>query len=315
MAASPFSAHVIRTQRAICAVLQPLTGERSTGKALVKATGAAVMIPPNAYLVPAPAGPGGGQQLDHTRLLKTVGGAPIKNVAQPVEVTSSGTLIDLVSNVGGYAQNLDAGTPVRWSPEIEGVEPLGVIAAGGMAGATQAEGQETLRQIAIFEGIAQRPPSAFFQAGIGQLPSAVLAWDRATNRRKAGLNHTTREQHFRLYVGVDRLDDHNERRDQGLAILDALAELLLDRSSADGEVFSAPPIDGGEASRTSTFPGIYVYAFDFFTTWTTKRVDLRTFSPWQLTRIRATTIKDATYGEGDEITDVDVTTEMDPPAE
>ena len=297
----PNGSPTFRIQHAILSVLQPLTGDRSAGSVTARATGADVVVEKNTYLVAAPAAPSGGKgQLDYTLLFKTTA---------ETTVTSSGTPVPVVSVLGGARQNLPAGTPLAWYPPVDGLNLLATVTNAGITGARAPDGLEAVQQIVCFESVVSGQD--FFRAGAGKLPALVVCWEGANDGEKAGIAHTIRDYRFRIFVGVDRLDSQNPRRNAGLAILDALAELLLDRSSVDGEVFSAPPCAGGAAGRLRWDPANLMYYFDLKTSWSTRRRDAREKVPWTMTRIESVTVPDDVHPDpGDELLIVDTTVSM-----
>lgn len=293
---------IVRLERAVLSVLQPITGTRSVGTALVRALGADVVLPARSYAVPSPASNTGAAELEYRLLVKTT---------EAITVTSAGTSVPITSVLGGTDANLASGTVLLWDPPIAGIEPLSVI-EDPLVGGTPNPDVDAVEQIVIFEGLGPaNTAQSMWQGGLGRYPALVVAWEDSSPVRRAGFGKTTRAHHMRVFVIVDRVDGHNQRRDQGKRILDAVDELLSDRAEVDGEVFSSPPIKGGAQGRIALGQGSYVYFYDFVATHTTTRRDSRTRGPWNKTREQLTTTP-TTDHPSDPLDVVDQTHDMDP---
>jgi hypothetical protein len=275
---------ILSEARALLAVLQPLTGARASGTATVLAEpGPSAILPANTYAVPILSG-----AMRFDLLLKTA-----ENPADDEgwTVTTAGDPVTMISVLGGNEHNLPAGTELRWWPATADIEPKSVL-AGPMTGGLDAVGLTALRQARFFEQL--RPnvdgaPADLFKSMVNQFPSAVLVWERSRPvpaGGKLGRGVSAYEQEWHLFIITSRSDSDSARREEGLALVDAVTEEMVDRSTVDGETFSA--VSGlaiDERSRYFVGAAFYVYRIRFTTTTTVSKKDPRTFGPWLFTRL------------------------------
>jgi hypothetical protein len=131
----------------------------------------------------------------------------------------------------------------------------------------------------------------------------VLTWDSGgpgdnqtispLSRPRGGRGKTIEKQEWSVFVISSRQDADPARRLEGLAILDAVADIVTDRQIVDGFAFSSPAgayIVGRE--RWAVQPGMYVYRLRLQTTGSRTMLDGRTFSPWLRTRLDVPTTDD-----------------------
>jgi hypothetical protein len=267
---------VRRIERALCCVLAPLTGTRSSGAVHVAAAAGDVAIPARTYGTPVIVSAAGSAQVDPSRLIKTT---------EDAVVTAAGVDIPVVSALGGPAMNLAAGTRIRWSPSIDGLAGDTVVNAPGLAGGAAGDAPGTVRRVLVFEGIAGANAAEIWRAaGAGGFPAIVIGWQSASESKRVGNQAQLREHTFRIHVITSRLDSIAERQDEGKVILEAIAELLCDRGAVDGECFSAPPARLAGAGRLAIDPGSLVYYQDVAVLHTVRMVDARVFAEWTKTR-------------------------------
>src|SRR6478736_797708 len=159
----------------ICAQLWPLTGRRSTGVALVQATGADVIIPANTYAFPVIGG-----QAFQQRVLKTDFNPATREPHQTGgdwTVTRAGTLVTFKSNVGGSTMNFDGGSLLRFSPPIPGIEDDIVVNAPGFTGGTLGLVRDVLQHV------VSPPPNkarAIWKGRAGPFPQFFPVWGKTT---------------------------------------------------------------------------------------------------------------------------------------
>lgn len=232
--------------RAVLAQLSPLTGTRATATLrIVNATGDAVVLPPNVYLVPVV----GNDRADDllfktardpaTALAHNQGG----NWTVP-DGTSEGVIV--TSNVGGARHNLAAGTPVLFDPPIEGL--TATLATPGVGGTDAA----IVRRANYFEELdGARLERDLHAARVNTLPGVVIVWSSSepAEGRTSGLSQgSTRiadgvrifRETFDLFVIAASLGGDERRRNAGLVALQAVTRLLTDqRANRDGEALAA----------------------------------------------------------------------------
>ena len=263
-------ADIIRTARAIFALLTPLTGTRSSGAITARATGANVEIPRNSYLVPTK------RTIDPRVLLKT---------AAATTVTAAGTAVNVLSVYGGGAVNLPEDTELRWVPGITGIEPTCTVTTA-FTGGTQADGFGVVRSLRMYEQIRNGSPEEdLWRAKADAFPALVLIWDSSEPSEPISRAGQRFRENWTLAVVSSRLENDDLRRAEGLSVLQQARGLLVGRHAVDGESFSGPPgIEIGRARRIVTKNSSYVYALAFTTVSTMERSDDRVFQPWLVTR-------------------------------
>jgi len=284
---------ILATARALMALLQPLTGARSTGSATVKAApGPEAVLPANAYAVPIV---GGAMRFD---LLLRVDQNPADDEGWTVDTV--GVPVTVTSLLGGVDVNLAAGTEIRWWPTRADIEPKSVLATP-LAGGTQLTGIGALAQVGFFEQLQASLTGAaadLFKSMVSRFPSAVLVWegsgpaDGATvSPLEQGGSRVGRGIHlyayeWDLFVVTSRQDSDPARREEGLALVDAITEQIVDKQTVDGVPFSAPTgVQIIQRSRWLVTPTFYVYRIRLSTVSSVKARDPRTWNPWLLTRL------------------------------
>lgn len=302
----------VRIERAIMSVLSqpgadgkpPLTGIRATGTVTVRATGADVTLPANTYAKAVIASASALRSIDPHRLVKT---------RQDTLVTAAGVAVPIMSMLGGGNTNLAIGTTLRWDPAVPGVEATSTLTAA-MTGGSAPSAIGTVKRMVSFEGIGSGEQAKAFWAAQGPdlFPAVVVSWESADEGQRQGRGRQLQEHRWRIYVVCSRLENDHERRDEGKAILDLAREILCDRSSADGESFSNPPIQLGGMGRFAFAPTSYVYWMDFRVSHSTFKRELRSFAEWTRTNETLQTLPTAAYPGGPQINVVDQAHDMDP---
>lgn len=295
---------ILTTARALMAVLQPLTGHRSTGTATVRSSpGPSAVLPQNAYAAPILGG-----AMRHDLLLRVnanpAAPTPPATVQGDWTVVAAGTPVTMTSLVGGLDINLPINTQIRWWPAIEGVEPVSVLASA-MTGGTSESGLGALEQIAFYEQLRPNLAGAsvdIYRSMLSRFPGAVLAWeglgpaDGSTvsalqqGGARVGRGVKLYAYEWDLFVITSRLDSSAARSEEGLALIDEIVETVTDRQDVDGLVFSAPTgVQIRDVRRHVVEPSFYVYLIRFSTVATVKKRDPRTWNPWLRTRLDADT--------------------------
>jgi hypothetical protein len=285
---------IVSTGRALLSLLQPITGNRSTGTATVRAVpGPTAVLPRNAYAVPIVAGAARWE-----RMLKVA-----KNPAQDDghwDVAAGGTPVSMISMVGGAEMNLAVGTKIRWWPTLDGIEPVSTLTVAA-TGATEPTGLAALKQVAFFEELRPNLTGAaqdLFRSMVTQYPAAVLTWETSDPADGSAIDMTANTsarvgrgiflyQHaWDLFIISSRTDSDPQRREEGLAIVEAVTELLQDATTADGEVFSNPNgVRVVRRQRQMVSPNFYVYRIGLVTVAAMRATERRSFHDWVRTRL------------------------------
>lgn len=288
---------IIHDARALLALIQPLTGTRAAGTALVRSAGATGSIPANAHAVPIVDG-----QVRPELLIKTVQNPTTDDHSWPV--IQAGTPIPILSVLGGAGHNLGPGTVLRWLPAPDGIADSSSVVAPGLRGGAPNTSYVGVAEAKIFEQLqaAPAPGLDLFRAGIARYPALMLVWqgsepddgqrEQPLGRRESrlGKGQTLQRQSWDLFVIVSRQESDPVRREQGLAIIDELREVMTDRQSVDGMPFSTiRPLSIHGSRRWLVGPSVYVYLMQFSTANVLKKREEREFSPWLTTRLDADT--------------------------
>lgn len=286
---------IISTGRSLLSLLQPLTGARSLGTATVKSSpGGSATLPAHSIAVPII---GGAMRFD--RLLK-VKENPATQPEGGWTVVAAGTSVPMISIVGGADMNIPAGTEIRWWPSIDGIEAKSLI-PGAMGGAGEPSGLASLKSVAFFEQLRADLSGAaidMFKSMVSQYPAAILVWEdsgpadgnaidlTAKTSARVGRGIFLYQHSWDLFIISSRTDGDPQRREEGLALLEAMTELLQDATSADGLVFSNPQgVRIVRRQRWLVSPTFYVYRIQLVTVEATKRREARTFNDWTLTTL------------------------------
>lgn len=271
---------LIAEARALMAVVQPLTGERAKGDVIVTAApGPTAVLPPSSYAVPII---GGAARYD--LLFKT----PENPDSAEGWTVGAATAVPLISNLGGAAGNIAGATAVRWYPAIEGIEPVSIVDPGGMTGGAPAEGLTAVKQVAFFEELgAVTGWEMLTKALVTRFPALVLAWESTGASEFLGRGKWAQKELWSIYVIVSRQDSDPSRRLEGLAILDAVTDLLVGRTTVDGFHFSGPSGIDVTARQLMTITEQFVFYRVRFTcaTTTSFREYRGPFNPWLRTRL------------------------------
>jgi hypothetical protein len=282
---------ILDVGRCIMAVLQPITGTRAGGNIYLKtAPGKTAVLPPFVYLSPVLSG-----QLRNDMLFKTLKNPATLDGSWPIVET--GSVIPIVSNIGGARFNLPAGTKLRIEPDSDaGDLPLEVTTRADFTGGTDDNSDIGIANIGTYESFGSLPNQQAFQAAVGgRFPVVIVTWNdsepadgmatssvnRNTQRGSSSLQLT---EEFTLWLVCPREDSEPARRGQAMRMLDRMASLLVERRSVDEQGFSSPGglqirkrwrSDGNEA----LFKAFRVYMIAVAATVTITQEDRRTYSP------------------------------------
>jgi hypothetical protein len=293
---------------ALCAQLWPLTGNRSTGTAVVTATGADVVIPANSYGFPVLDG-----EANQQMLLKVAHNPVTRGPHQTGghwTVTSAGTPIQFKSNVGGLKMNIAAGSLIRFSPPIPGLASDVVVQAPGFTGGTNG----LVLDVRQYDDIGTPDQArAMLQGKLGNYPALVLAWLKSTpiEGRTAGVAQgSTRQgrdarayfENFILYVISSNAGSGELRRAIALNLKDAVIDLLNDyKRNFDGEVLTAmgTGVEVLDSNRVPKIEQATTISMALRTIAVSTKTNRVSYSPWLRTRYRSYVAAEPAEVEGD----------------
>ncbi len=302
------NASVIELARDIMAAINPVTGTRGTGKVLVKTKGKTpVYLPRNWYLMPIVNG------AVREELLFKVGQGPNhaiypdgkrkkSSVDEPDAeswwvIQPGGTLVDIVSVVGGIRHNLPKGTKFAFDPHNPNLEIEAVLQNAITDGAepTHFGGCKSVVQ---FEQL-NAPTASLdaFRAAVGKFPAVIIVWDGSEpadgttqssidrGRTRVGSVSQLFKERFNIFVLLERLDSGQIRSAEGLKLLDDITYWLTDLQAIDGEIFSSPTgvqLRGRArvAGDSAAYQHVYIYMLQISVTSCVVPYDSRTFHPW-----------------------------------
>lgn len=235
------------------------------------ATGAPVILEKGEYLVPIANG-----QADYQRLLIVS--------ATTTVASGAGTLVPVVTVLGGTEQTFPIGTVTRFDPPIAGLNPTATIETA-VSGATGGE----VKQVSYYEQLGASAARDLFSGKITRYPAIVLSWNDSDQYEFTQKGADSNVDGWIAYVVVSRLDATERRTREGLDILDDLEELLVQRTGYDGLVVSRHPIRIARRGRLAVTPQVYVYLIEFETSRIAVRRSLVSGSPWNLSRVDVST--------------------------
>lgn len=261
--------HRKRIRRGIMSVLRPLTGDRANGTALAQASPGqgSILVPKNSYLLPVPVSATGKGQIAPDM--------PLRTTAE-ITVLEAPTAIPVSSLLGGTRNNLANGTVLYWDPPLAGLTPTATLQGAMTGGANAANSPGAVKELLAFEAFRSADAALdIFNARISAHPALVLAWAGSRNGEHVGVDLRRRMDLWELYVIVETPQGVDERIDGALDILDIAEGYLGGRSSFDGNVFSAPPIEvtGTRFVRGNASSFLYSLAFNTFNT--VQRIETR----------------------------------------
>lgn len=270
---------IMHVGRRIMALLQPLTGDRSSGTVTIATTEetASLELAKNTNILPIlpSSAPGStAVAVAHQRPFR---------LAEAVTVTPDGVDVAVTSLLGGIAHNLPAGTRFRIAPEDNRI--ASIEASTDLAGATDYTGTGALKQVLMYEqiggGNAQR--DMFLAKLAGRCPAAVLVWESWTAQQRLASNKTKGLDTWSMHVVVSRADAGELRALEGLEILDLVMELVGMVEGVDGETITNGLSSLVNGARVTAADSAYIYAVRFQTSRVITRRDTREFLEWLTT--------------------------------
>jgi len=286
---------ILDTARSIMAVMQPATGDRSSGPVTIKALPTTVAnIKRGTIAYPILRG-----QINPKLLFKVDKNPATEDGSW--DVTDAGTDVTFISNVGGEKHNLPAGTELRLDP-LTAVLVVGdtVVAAGGLTGATTAAGFGAVKDMLIAEQVDGPILSLDLRrSGLTSFPAVVVSWkdsipsDGSTQVQasrgaaRVGTRSLLFSSSYVITLFSAREDSEHARRHEGMFITGLLARLVSDRHSVDGECFSNPsPLQirniFREVGQQDIYQKYYVYHILVSAMSTLQSIDGRTYSDFLL---------------------------------
>lgn len=285
-----------RLGNVLMAQLWPLTGRRATGQALVFATGADVTLPKNSYAVAVR-----NAQAFEQQIAKVAANPETEEPHQKGgdwTVTQAGTLVTFKSNVGGDMMNWPPGTILRLIPPVAGINPVCEVQKPGFSGGTIG----IVKQVVQYDDMPNNDAAkAMLQAKLGAFPAIMVSWIQSTpvEGRTYGLSQgATRKgrdvrvyyENFAIYIIANSALSGEQRKAQGVNIMNAVQDLLGDYNrNFDGEYMSlmGTGVEMQDAKRLARVENSLIIFLTCRMISTKKRVEFRTFQPWNTTRYKS----------------------------
>ncbi len=293
---------VVEIARHLMAVMQPQTGSRSSGVATITASGDDVEIPRSTYALPIVQG-----QV-RPELVFKVGEGP--NADKSWTVTSTGTDVDILSNIGGARHNLADGTKLIFDPPIDGI--ASIATKGSLTGGADATFLGGVKDMIQYEQLGTSDPEVdLWHGAIQGFPAVIVTWSGSKDldvdvRRGVSLS----EEIYTISVIASRMEADHIRRLEGQIILDGLRSLLIDRQSVDGVPFSSP--SGVQITRRGRQPGkgrvfqaFYIYFLEVVVSSAFVQTDTRTYHDLELISMDVLKPQDPVLPNQGDITVVD----------
>lgn len=282
---------ILDTARNIMAIIQPSIGDRASGEVTVTAFGADVLLPMNTYAMPV---------IDGRRrpdLLFKVDEGP--NEDRSWTVTSGGTVVDFISNIGGARHNISSGTSLHFDPVVAGLVSTPPTADDDFSGGTDLSTFGAVKDAVIYESFDGTSfHTSLHRSNITGFPCVIVTWldgEPADGRSVSQTDRPTRvgtrgllwKDTFALSVVSSKESSDHARRHEGLEIIDTLARLLTDKQMIDKVSVSNPSgIQIRNITRESgpedIYQKFYIYTMYLCTERTLTQLDARTYSDWLL---------------------------------
>jgi hypothetical protein len=261
------------------ATLQPATGDRASGPVTLTASGADVTVPRNTFAMPIIDG--------HRRpdlLLKT-GEGP--NEDGSWTVTSGGTAVTFISNIGGVRHNIPINTRISFDPPLIGLVSTLPTADSAFTGGTDPTVFGTIKDMVIYENLdGPNFQIDLRRSAVTRFPCVLVTWMNTEPADGTTISQTHRATRSNRFGVLKEQSDHS-RRHEGLEIIDTMAGLLTDRQSVDESPFSNP---GGvqirqiirDISPENDYQKMYIYSLMLSTERNLQQTDSRVYSDWLL---------------------------------
>lgn len=280
------------TARALQAVCGPITGTRASGSITMTATSSDVTIARDTYAVPVLNGQ------EHPDLVYKAGAGP--NSDESWTVTSGGTAVTFVSNIGGVRHNIANSTVFNLNPNLTGIASM--VGSTAFTSGADDTTYGSLKDFVMYEQLAGPALSLDMSRSlIKGFPSAMIAWVSGEPGDGSTTTHTMRQTRvsttgnlyrhiFQISVIVNRAESDYRRRAEGMHIIETMSRLLTDRHAVDGSTFSNP--SGVQILRIwrEVLPQalnkkFYVFSMQISTLSSLVTTDTRTYSDWLLANI------------------------------
>lgn len=293
---------VVEAARNLMAVMSPLTGTRASGVSTVTASGADVDLYEGNYAIPRL----GNNYRDD--LVVKVGPGP--NTATTGRgagrtywtVTSSGTDVTFLSNLGGARHNkievpASGQTDIVFDPPISGIASSVLktsFTGGADPAATDLDAVYDMFMYEQFKG----DPRDLAKSNMNRLPGVLVVWRGSEQADGASVSHedrtrlgnfqTLNREAFDILVFVKRSEGDHVRRMQGQYIMDQITGYLTDRVDYDGQLVSAP--SGVQIQRRfplalqdpKGYTSVYIYGLGVSVMTTFTMTDERTYNDLDL---------------------------------
>jgi hypothetical protein len=215
-------------------------------------------------------------------------------------VTSGGTGVTWISNIGGIRHNISDTTVINLDPEITGI--ASAVVNGDFTTGADDTAYGTLKDFVLYEQLAGPAlPLDMRRSLLKGFPSAMIAWIQAEPGDGSTTAHTLRETRvgtfgtlhrhiFQISVIVNRAESDYRRRAEGMHIIETMSRLLTDRHAIDGCPFSNP--SGIQILRfwREVLPQplakrFYVFNLQLSVVTSLITTDTRSYNDWLLARI------------------------------
>lgn len=265
--------NTVRLGRKLMALLQPMTGARSTGTLTLRSRAdiPEVELPANRHFVPVLRSAVGGESLAANLVFRT---------AEPALITPAGVTIAATSNVGGKVHNLPIGTVFRSADDDPRIESI--VGASAFTGATTFTGCNSVKAVSFYEQLGSSTQARdLFLAKVADVPAVVLCWESTGTATKVGPNINRRKETWAFHCIAKRVDAGELRAAEGMGIADNVERLIMRRAFVDGERIVSTDIGIEGRGRLFVAATAYGYTVRFSADVAVQAIDERVFEEWQ----------------------------------
>ena len=280
--------------RNVLSAIQPLTGDRASGTITVTASGADVTLPLGTFAYPVVGG-----QVQTDRIYRPSEGP---NSDGSWTITTAGTDVDFVSNVGGTKHNIADATKFVFLPPLSGISTA--VGSTAFAGATNPSFYGGVKETVVFEhinGPAQQIDMERMK--LRGTPAVIIVWNSSEpsdgvmsssnnfGSHGRGTFSSSFRELFTVVIIVSKSNNEAARSEEGLYIMDQIARYLNRRqSSFDGCPISGPsPILVQSRNRVAIpkepYQRHYIYSLTFSAENAYTMIDDRTYNDWNIANI------------------------------
>lgn len=231
---------IVEKARDLMSIMSAVTGTRGTGVVTVTASGADVILDMGDYAIPL--------LNDSYRddLVIKVNEGP--NTDKSWTVTSSGTDVNFMTNIGGARHNkIIATTNIEFDPPISGI--ASAVVKTGFSGAADADGLGAVPSMVMYEQF-DGSLADIKRSNLKDLPGILVIWndgepaDGAStsqiDQQRLSDSATNNHETFQIVVIAERRESDHMRRLEGTRVLDLITGLLTNVVGWDGRVVSTP---------------------------------------------------------------------------